>query len=250
MKNKFGVVAKGNIEFKIINRPDNIKPNENEVNSIWKTEKNRLGDALFDGTFFCLTDITYQNNTYTIEAYPEKYRYLVANQIDPILELNITPMGVSGVCIIKEENQFYLVFARRSNNVFFAPNMLELVPSGMIDEDCREINGKYNPELALRKEFVEETGLDEDYINQMKPLYIIKDEDINSCDICFMIELSCSKEKILNSIKHSPEYNDAICIAFTDLKDYLLSKKDEMIKTSYYFTQELMKEDINFFNNI
>lgn len=237
-----GLIAEGNV--KLIVENENFIPIDKEsiIKDIWKKEKERLGDTLFDGEITCYNGIEYLNNKIIVKANITRYRYLVARDKMPELNINIVPMGVSGACIIKEGNKEYVIFAKRAENMFLAPGQLELVPSGVIDTRCKNTDNSYDYRENLIHEFEEEVKLQSSVIEKITGWYIIRDEIVNSCDICGLMYLSCDKNEILEALKKSDEYDSAIIIEKNEIQDFIKDNEDKMIRTTYYFAKKLVME--------
>ena len=101
--------------------------------------------------------------------------------------LEITPIGISGMTLLKGTNYEYILFSKRSGTVTQYPNYWELIPSGHIDKNYKT-DTIINYKKKLEEEFEEETGLNKGVISKISTLSFIEDLKGKVCDVCCLIE--------------------------------------------------------------
>ncbi|EKD42472.1 MAG: NUDIX hydrolase, partial [uncultured bacterium] len=172
-----------------------------------------------------------QADKINIVAHFVEYKTFLAEQKQPDLKLGITPIGVSGIIVLKEATNQYVFFARRAPHVTEYPGFLELVPSGSLDEGCVDASGIVYYQSQLLREFVEETGLPQEYVKDISGFALVLDTNHHVYDICCEISLEAKKEFILKEFS-SDEYNDPAFVAMNDLDHFIKSNCDSIVPTS------------------
>lgn len=101
---------------KLISIPETIEDknlyvqNQDIIESIWK--KASREKSLFNGTFLKYCSIETHNHEVLVKGSFTEYKNLVANKEH---DLGIKPIGVSGITVLKEDSNEYLIFAKRSS---------------------------------------------------------------------------------------------------------------------------------------
>lgn len=236
-----GKIAQGNVQIRIQQNDILKNVNEERVMEIWKSQKEKLGDALFDGDVICVDSIEKSSDLTILYCFIAKYRYIVASRIDKDFTPRLTILGASGASRFIENGKKYYILAKRSEKMFLAPGLIEFVPSGVVDTKSIVKIGEVDIYNAIYIEFEEEVVLDRKNINKIEGYYVIADSKVNSCDVCMILDLKCSGEEIVKAMKSSEEYYEPLFIEEKDLSYYVSKNKDKMINTSYYFAKEIIK---------
>jgi len=190
---------------RIILKPVDYTPEFNllrkeRINKIWDDElKNR---NLINGKVVCYKSHKKDGDTLIVLCYVTQYKYFFAQLKDPNLNLNISPIGVSGI-IIDEENNTLLGVRK---NVSEYENYQEFVPAGGIDAS------KIKNEIVLFEEqliaeFEEETKISRTFIKSITPFCFIFDKEHCVYDIGAKILVNEPLKKILKS-NQNDEYKD------------------------------------------
>jgi hypothetical protein len=132
-------------------RPDEAL--ERRVRQIWDAEKQRRGDALFDGTMLSVSD--FSPARWRLERVP--YRYFLAQMRVPELKKNlgVLPLAITGMVTLAEGK----LMGRRSRDVVVEPGVVEFAPAGGLDQE--DIVGTVvDPLTGFRREWREEIGFD------------------------------------------------------------------------------------------
>ena len=242
---KGGVIDKAkNVVLYVANNGITIPKYENKVQEIWEKEKKRLGDSLFDGDVVCYHGYEKRGDTINVFGAITKYRYVVAKRLAPELNIVATVVGTTGASIIREDGNEYVVFAKRRENVFLAPGAIEVVPSGVVDEKVLRQDGTADYVKLLYTEFEEETLLKSACIEDTKGWVLIYDEMIDSCDICCVLYLNCTRKEMKKAMLESTEYAIPEFIDIRELKDYIEENKKRMTRLSYYFSDYIYNKGI------
>ena len=224
----FSLVATGNI--KLLVKESNIKFSDdvnNEIEKIWN-KLSKQNNSLFDGISPIVLNIKNQINTTLVECTFINYKTIIADRLNPTLNININQIGVSGVLILNDDT---LVFGQRSNSLTEYPSMLELIPSGNLDmKDTK--NGQIDYISKLKKEFEEETGISDNIINSIQPLCLVKDHINRTFDVCCKLHIDKNSSEFFNLFYSNDEYQKILLIPFDDLDSFLSKNDAKLVPTS------------------
>lgn len=117
-----------------------------------------------------------------IKAFWGPYRYFYCTLNHPILELNCTPLAVSGICLDKRG---YALTAKRKNVTEYS-NKSELVPSGGMSASSKSINS-IDFRKQLLEELFEEASIEDQNVSRVKEIGIVRDLSNQVVDICCKI---------------------------------------------------------------
>jgi hypothetical protein len=245
--NKHKIIATGNInlqEVEINPRTERlINENKETIENIWQeTLKNK---KLFNGALLNFCDVNKSEETIRIKGSFTEYKNFFA-QIHTDLDLNIRPIGVSGVLILKEAGTEYVVFAKRTYDVTQYPGFLELVPSGSIDKEYINADKTIDYKSKLLSEFTEETGLSKNSVKDISSFALVLDTDHNVYDIGCKISLNAKKKFIEEKFKDSKEYNNPIFVAVDELSDFIKTRPDSIIPTSIALIDAYIKDNVTY----
>ena len=202
-----------------------------KVDLIWEEIKKKKN--LYEGTFFNVHSITDTK----IHGQFVPYRYFVAINEDKTLaqELNLLPMGIS--CITQWQD--LILVGKRSVKVYSYPGLYEFVPSGSIDEGCKE-NTFVDYKKQARIEFYEETTLDPSLIASITPFVVLQSKTELFCDLCLRIELI--REYKPDFIDHTQEYDELRWINVKEVDAFLYDHQKNLVPKQSIFWDKLKGE--------
>jgi len=156
--NCFTVAKADNISLTAIEYEPEINSIQRDaIEKLWNDELKKR--KLFNGNIVSYRSHKNDNETLNIECFITQYKYFFAQLKNPELNLNITPIGVSGIIIDEEYNTLLAV----RQNVTEYNGYYELIPAGSIDSSKREgSNILFQNQLII--EFEEETRISKDNI--------------------------------------------------------------------------------------
>ena len=234
MNENYEVVAVGNISMRTIqdSQIDKIlAQNCDAIEKIWQVALREKGGKLFNGTLPNFISVAKKGDTVEIIGHFIEYKHFLAQRKKPDLKLGIKPIGVSGVIVLDDKGDKYVVFAKRADSITEYPGFLELVPSGSIDKECAGANGVVDYQSKLLSEFVEETSLSKEYIKGISGFAFVLDISHNVYDICCEILLKADKEIVARDFR-SKEYNAPAFVAMNDLDSFVKANVDLIVPTS------------------
>ena len=241
VQNSFKIVFQG--EIHVENSPIlELKYDHDKLDQIWKKIYVQKNNKLFNGKVLIFIDSFTHNNKLIIKAGFVDYKIVVSSRIEPSLGIKIKQIGVSGITIIHDDDD-YILFSTRSSEITEYPNFLELVPSGNIDELALESNGIINFSKKLIDEFVEETGLDGNSIQKINPFCFVLDKKNQVYDICCKIHVISSKSMILKNFKNTFEYGNPELIPLSSLQKFIDKNYEKIIPTSLAILSTFIKNN-------
>ena len=205
--------------------------NKDKIDSLWKQGVSE-NKSLYNGELLSFIGLQEHENSITITGtYVEYKDYWVQRQY-PDLNFGIIPIAVSGIILFEVQGEKYTVMARRREDVTQYANYWELVPSGSIDKLFLGIDRIIDYKAQLKREFTEETCLNEDVIQDIRTLALIYDEDSPVYDICCKIVVNCNIGEIQRSMEGSLEYYQPKIIKIDELNKFVIENKHLIIPTS------------------
>lgn len=203
-----------------------------DVNRIWEQAREQSQGRLFNGTFLNCIAIDQDEHGWTVRTHFEQFKYLIAHRLEPHLRLPVTPVGVSGVSVLRTGNREWAVVARRAHHMTQYPGYLELVPSGTIDAAFARPEGNVDIEGKLLEEFEEETTLSRVCVKSIATIGLVFDIDDNNYDVCCRLELECDRAALEKGIIASGEYLEPQLVAWDALDRFAHDHQDDMIPSS------------------
>jgi hypothetical protein len=158
------------------------------------------------------------------------YKYFWAQRNVQGLNLQITPLGVSGVLIIEISGKKFMVFAKRTTLNLQYQGYYELIPSGGIED--RGIRGKINYYDYLKDELYEEAGIESDRVKSISTLGLLYDTRDKVYDIGCVIQTDCSEQEVLSLMKRSSEYESVEFVNAKRVKNFIADNKDRIVPSS------------------
>ena len=229
----YQIIAVGNIELKVKKdfTSDLLIEKKDDVERIWQAEVDK-NDKLFNGLFLNYHSIEKSEDAVEAFGHFVEYKNFIAQRLESGLDLNIKPIGVSGLSVFEDAGEEYVLLAKRSKDVTQYPGCLELVPSGTIDGQFMKENGVVDYQAQLENEFYEETGLPKGSVIDVKGFALILDTQDSVYDVCCKVTFKADSKNIIDGMKLSGEYNEPQCVALNDLSDFVRENKDGIIPCS------------------
>jgi len=150
---------------------------KDEIDSTWNENKT---DYMHNSEMLSIQSHNVHNNHLEIEVNVVEYKHYIA-QKKSSLELLVTPLGVSGITVVKD----CFILGKRGDSVTLYKNYSELVPSGTID-----VGSTW--EKQILDELFEECAISSSSVNSLKPFCLIFDELNKVYDIGIEIKLNDS----------------------------------------------------------
>jgi hypothetical protein len=244
LERNYEIVAVGDINLKAVkDSPINgiLSQNKEIIEGIWQRAQKKRGEKLFDGTLPNFIRIDKKGDTVEITSHFIQYKQFIAQKEKPALELGIKPIAISGMIILGEGEDKYVLFAKRDANVTLYPGFIELVPSGGINEECTSINEEVDYQSQLLSEFAEETGLPKDYVKKITGFALVLDIKYNVYDICCEILLKVNKQLVEKGFS-SKEYNTPVFVNMSDLDSFIEKNIDSIVPTSIALIEAYRKK--------
>ncbi len=223
----------------------NLKFDQVKLEKVWKNLCEKKNNKLFNDKVLIYIDSFKQNNILEIKAGFVDYKIVVSSRIEPSLGLKIKQIGVSGITLISDGNNEYVLFSSRSSDNTEYPNFLELVPSGNLDNSSLRSDGKIDFSSKLIEEFIEETGLEKNYIQEIKTLFLVIDNVNQVFDICCEIKICSSKSHIIETFQKVSEYGKPELVLLSSLSDYVKKNHERIIPTSHAILSHFTKNNFN-----
>ncbi|MEM2916590.1 MAG: HAD family hydrolase [Candidatus Woesearchaeota archaeon] len=236
------IIAIGNIELKSTPGMRALAPAKlARVEQIWLAETAR-NPKLFNGTVFAYLRHSLQGATTIIEGAFVDYKQFLAQLREPVLDLGIKPVGVSGFTVINDNGKRYAVFALRSDDVTEYPGHLELVPSGSLDISALGPDGTVRFHDKLRDEFSEETGLPASAITSIRSCGLVFDRKDQVYDVCAIIEVNATRQQVLDAFCSVSEYHKPCFVALKDLSKFVEENAHVLVPSSLALARIVSKE--------
>lgn len=196
---------------------------QNQIESIWKEEKEERGDALYNGWLVHLEDV----DENAAEGYLVEYKIYLAQCRSPELKLflNIWPGAVNGITCAGDS----ILLGKRSSFVTLDVGCYELAPSGTLSQTF--ITQHFcNAKQELLRELQEEIGIPVDEVGKVTPLWLFKDTLYRSWEFVFKIELEPAL--ISQQFPHLDEYTEFHWVSSQNVLAFLESKEPQVVALS------------------
>ncbi len=242
---KHEVVALGHIEMRLdrdSGLDELLARHRALIENIWCEIQEERGGTLFNGILPCFVRICREDEKTTVFGQFIEYKQFIAQRRRPDLQLDIKPVGVSGITVLKWQDSEYVLFARRTDRTTEYPGFLELVPSGSIDQEFVAADGVVDYRAKLLSEFIEETGLSRDCVQSVSGFALVLDTDHHVYDICCEIVLAISKETFRHAFR-SDEYSDPLFVSRMDLEAFIRANVDSIVPTSAAIIEAYLKRN-------
>jgi HAD superfamily hydrolase (TIGR01509 family) len=182
---------------------------ESFIDDFWGKEQKKK--KLVNGKIVSYISHKKEKDKVIIYGFITEYKYFYARIKNPEINLNVYPIGVSGI-IIDEDNNTLIAMRQ---NVTEYKGFYELVPAGSVDPSKKDENIILFKE-QLCAEFEEETGVSSKIIKDVEPFCFIYDRTDGVYDICSKINIEgLLSEKIKNS--ETEEYKNIEIVSIDKL---------------------------------
>jgi HAD superfamily hydrolase (TIGR01509 family) len=187
------------------------------IDKLWNDELKKR--KLFNGKIVSYKSHDKSGDTLRIECFVTQYKYFFAQLREPGLNLNITPIGVSGIIIDTDNNT--IVAAR--HNVTEYEGFYEFMPAGSIDSSKTE-NGAILFQEQIIEEYEEETQFKKLTIDKIKPYCLIFDKNHGVYDICSKIHIKGLINNLMKS-NQTEEYKNIEIMNIEEIKNSITANK-------------------------
>ena len=242
VENSFEIIFQG--EIHIENFPIlELKYDPDKLDQIWKKICIQKNNKLFNGKVLIFLGSFKQNDRLIVKAGFVDYKIVISSRLEPSLGLKIKQIGVSGITLLHDDGDDYILFSTRSSETTEYQNFLELVPSGNIDESALESNGTINFSTKLVDEFVEETGLKKSSIQEINPFCFVLDKKNQVYDVCCKINIIGSKSNMIKNFKNVSEYKNPEFIPLISLQKFIDNNYEKIVPTSLAILSVFIKNN-------
>lgn len=160
------------------------------------------------------------------------YRLFQLQRQNPEQVQSIRPVGVSGVTVVSEKGEEFLLFARRAEGVTQFAGFYELAPSGGLSDEFARQDGTVDFAGQLLAELMEECKISADMVEELTPFAVVFDRRENVYDICCRLTLSAHRETLLPGFSLSSEYDEAIWILKGEAEKFISKNEASIIPSS------------------
>lgn len=187
------------------------------IEEIWQREKARRGKTLFNSRLFSID----RSAPDAIAGWMTEYRYFLAQRRDPSLyaELKIRPLAVTGVLCCKNG----IVFGRRADQTEMDAKLWELVPSGSVDDQAVNHDGRVSLERSILIELHEEIGIRaSEVLIPSTAFALVEDSESHVTDAGLVLKIDCSGEQILEKFSEleNREYSALKVVAVSAIPEF------------------------------
>ena len=177
----------------------------NRVAQLWDRAIREHGSALNDSDLFSLVGAADPSKS-EISGHFIKYRYYVAQSVDPSLQeaLKVRPLAVTAIVRCPDG----LTIGRRIRTAAKDCDLWELIPAGGIEPDSVLPTGRVDPRLQVRKEMCEEIGVCGIEVASLEPLFWMVEGDVT--DLVYTFELGASRADIQDLFARLPTREHAV----------------------------------------
>ena len=234
MLNIIAIPISSKFPLKLVGSSPEISPDlEKEIEYLWKTEQERRGKTLVNGSIMSASMASKEG----IFGFISEYRHFIAQQARPELFdiLNVRPVAVSGLLICADG----IVFGRRAGLMTQDSGLWELVPSGGVDTGnitgTKEI--KCGPQILL--ELREEVGIKSELVEKVMPFCFVEDEKSHVIDIGVSLETQLSQDEILKvyELSAKKEYDELRIVRLSDINTFVAREADRIVRVSIKLIQ-------------
>jgi len=196
-----------------------VNNKKNEIEQAWEKEQERRNKKLFNGNILNLAIIEQQtaDSRLILQCHTVEYKHYLAQRSG--IDLEITPLAVSGIVFYQENNSKIFYIGKRSETVTQYPGYYEFIPSGSIDAKNLVPNQPVDYSKQLIIELKEELSVPVEDIKSHKAFCLIFDEIDRVYDIGIEIEVLKSKIKT-----DKAEYTAAQRLPLSSVAEYVKGK--------------------------
>lgn len=182
----------------------------NRIDDHWK-QKTSYNDQLYNGVIYSINNISLGEDSVTIDLGKSDYAHYVYT-LDGKCENDLSCRAVAVGALIKTSDN-KLALGKMANHTSF-PNVIQC-PGGCIEFEDSHL-GIIDPLRTLRRELLEEIGIDIDGIEVAKP-YIIVRKNLSYIGLCYVIQLTETSQQLYDTFlrltqKGKSELSDIIYI--------------------------------------
>jgi len=221
----FEIVGIGEVSVRWIPANDIYAQMHRELPEVFKEDE--LGGKILN-----LVSIKQDGKVIEITGEFVDYRLFQLQRQNPEQVQTIRPVGMSGVTIVSEKGEEFLLFARRAEGVTQFAGFYELAPSGGLSDEFARQDGTVDFAGQLLAELMEECRISADMVEEVAPFAVVFDRRENVYDICCRLGLSADRETVLAGFDLSGEYDDAVWVSMTEAERFIHTNKANIVPAS------------------
>ena len=239
----YEIIAKGEIILKHITQCENFSEQlQSQISTYWNDYIRSKNKSAFNDKVLRFVRINPTNKN-MIEVTYTDYKNIIVNREFLNSSLEISQIGVSGLALVKEQNDFFVLFAKRSKAVTEYQGFYELVPSGNLDKSVLDKDETINFRAKILDEFEEETGLPRSAVNNVSSFCLVKDNVNHVYDVCCILELAVDRNSLNDSFKNVSEFHSPCFVDIKNLKNFLNKNDLDIVPTSKAILQHFLEKN-------
>lgn len=218
--------------------PDALRRHEGLISRRWTEAVATHPGTLFDDMVLACLGVAAGHQMTAIEVTGQfvPYRcFFVQQHSANDLDLGLTAVAVSGLVLLTEVTEKFVVFGRRSSDVSAYPGRIELVPSGGITPQRASAGGRVDYAAQIMQELEEEACVPADWVEAVDGFAVVIDEADHTCDIACRITLrpDVDRRAFAECFSRSAEYApEPLFVPFAELEAFVRAHAEEMVPAS------------------
>ena len=205
-------------------------PHYEQIENFWSFESQKK--KLENNFVLCFENISKQNKKIIVDGKFVEYKIILADRFLPNLGLGINQIGVSGIVIVNEDDENFVLFSSRTEQTTEYPGFFELVPSGHIEKSNLLNDGTIDYKAKILNEFIEETGCTKELISSIDSLGLVFDIQNHVYDVCCILHTKETRSKITKNFGNVSEYSKPIMIPFKEIETFKHQNYQKIVPTS------------------
>ncbi len=206
------------LEVRVIREMPLLSPKLSEdVDTVWRSEQQRLSNRLFNGRVFSADVITPR----LVTGHWTEFRRIVAQMRRPELheELGVRPLAVGGIITSPDG----IVFGRRPERSVYQAGEWQLPPAGSVDQSCVKPDGEIDFLAMLFIELAEELGITSQQVFDAHPVGLVEHAESHVLDLGIALSTQLSSGEIfaLHAALGNGEYDQLVVIEPRDLPAFI-----------------------------
>lgn len=225
MKSKTEVILTSSIKIQIVSSQQYEEKREgviDKIEQIWAGENEKRIVPFTNSNLFNVQGLSWSfDEGFILNGFFVQYKDFLAQRVKKGVDLEIRPLGVSGVITYYDDEiglDLYL-FGKRNDAMTQYPSYFELVPSGGVDDKFVEADSVLFVKNLIC-EMKEELGWPETNIKKNETIGIVIDKKESMYDIILKMVVY---DHI--NIKESKEYTEFIYVKSSEIDTFISSNK-------------------------
>ncbi|AFS80024.1 hypothetical protein NKOR_00510 [Candidatus Nitrosopumilus koreensis AR1] len=228
----YEIISKGEIVlYHVIDEDDISKETMEQISAYWNDYVKSKNSSAFNDKVLRFVRLDQKNKNKIFVTFTD-YKNIIVDRNFLNSSLGLYQVGVSGLLLVHEQNDTFVLFAKRSNNVTEYPNFYELVPSGNLDKSVLDEDGIIHFDSKILDEFKEETGISDSLISNSQSFCFVRDNINHVYDVCCILEINTDRRLFDDSFKNVSEFYSPCFVNIKNLKKFLTDHVSEIVPTS------------------